>query len=180
VLTKEFVAFVSPEDPHHLQDRKWHAVPTGRIVYVEGGGSRKYGHLALHREIIGAGASDTDHKDHDGLNNRRENLRAATRSQNVRYQVGPSGFRGDRLQRRTGHWKAEISGGKLGTFRTPEKAARAYDKAAIKRFGEFAITNFGKENPALLASNAGPKRHDSTQPRIDQPIKIREVIHDDQ
>jgi hypothetical protein len=71
VLTKGYVTFVSPEDAGLLQTRKWHAKPRERIVYVEAGGSKGSVPAALHREILGAASEDTDHRDHDGLNNRR-------------------------------------------------------------------------------------------------------------
>jgi hypothetical protein len=56
---------------------------SGRLVYAEaGGGSKGYPHVRLHREIVGA-VVEIDHKDHDGTNNRRSNLRAGSHSQNI-------------------------------------------------------------------------------------------------
>jgi hypothetical protein len=65
VLTDGYVTLVSLEDAHHLQGRKWRAVPRGRIVYVEstlGGG--------LHRVILGelVAECDTDHVHRTNLN----------------------------------------------------------------------------------------------------------------
>ena len=152
VLTKGFVTIVSPQDARHLQGRKWCALvnTTGALVYA--GTTEKNKNVLLHRQILGVAVDavgiEPDHKDHDGLNNRRKNLRPATRSQNCansRQQSGVSGFRGVGIDRKAGRWIAKISGQHIGAFNTPEEAARAYDSAAGEFFGEFATLNFPEE-----------------------------------
>lgn len=88
-----------------------------------------------------------DHIDHNGLNNRRSNLRPATAGQNnanSRSRLGSSStYKGVWLDR--GKWRAEIkSQGKkhrLGRFLVEEDAALAYNSAAVELFGEYALLN---------------------------------------
>lgn len=91
-----------------------------------------------------------DHKDRNGLNNRRDNLRAATGVQN-KGNIGlnaanTSGYRGVMWAKQKGKWKATLCHRPkvkhLGFFLNKEDAARAYDKAAAEYFGEFAYLNF--------------------------------------
>jgi hypothetical protein len=89
----------------------------------------------------------TDHKNHDKLDNRRENLRIATYTQNA--ANGPkskalSGYRGVtpyRYYSTNNRWKATIMNRNLGLFESPEKAAVAYNTAAVAMWGEFASLN---------------------------------------
>jgi hypothetical protein len=152
ILTRGYVAFVSPEDAHHLQGGKWYAIEERRARLKRCYAARCYkkgkSPIRLHCAILGDSDGHIDHKDHDGLNNRRSNLRPCTPSQNYgngRYQSGESGFRGVHRLRKN-RWRAWVSKKYLGTFDTPEAAARAYDEAALKHFGEFATLNFPPQN----------------------------------
>jgi hypothetical protein len=86
-----------------------------------------------------------DHRDGDPSNNRWNNLRRATASQNGanarRSKSNASGFKGV-SRARSGRWRAGISkkGRRhhLGIFSTPQEAHAAYVAAARRLFGEFA------------------------------------------
>ena len=116
------------------------------------------GMISMHNVILPPPAGFlTDHKDTDKLNNQSENLRHATHTQNgynrKKDYDNKSGYKGvvkvepSRKWRNPGdRWRASIKvNGKtfsLGCHYSPEDAARAYDEAAKKHFGEFAKTNF--------------------------------------
>lgn len=112
----------------------------------------------MHRLIVGARPHEhIDHANGDTLDNRRSNLRVCTQSQNLcnrgRTRANRSGFKGVRCKtdrgRRSSPWQANIRlDGRqthLGYFATAEDAARAYDTAALKHYGEFARLNFGPQ-----------------------------------
>lgn len=95
-----------------------------------------------------------DHIDGDKLNNNINNLREATKSQNAtnskntKYYNGKptsSGFKGVHWHKQREKWQSRISiNGKrkhLGLFTSEIKAARSYNRAAIKEYGEFARLN---------------------------------------
>jgi hypothetical protein len=95
-------------------------------------------------------AQHIDHRDLDGLNNRRRNLRPATIAQNRqnvrRRSHNRSGFKGVSWKATNRNWVAQIRlDGKpkhLGSFDSPIDAARIYDRAAKRLYGRFARLNF--------------------------------------
>ncbi len=103
----------------------------------------------LHRELVTPpDGMWADHVNRNRLDNRRQNLRFATPSQNGgnRSHGFPrtkhlSAFKGV-CPVPYGWWHATIAGRYLGRFRSEEDAAAAYDKAAVERYGEFAVLNF--------------------------------------
>lgn len=157
VLTQGYEAVVDLCDAQTVAAYKWHAVKDKHTVYAqtsikdEDGVYRKIG---LHTLLMGRnGGKLVDHKDGDGLNNRRNNLRFATASQNQANKRvsknNTSGFKGVRFASwATGRnrWRASISVGgeykSLGYFSSAEEAAMAYDRSAVKHFGDYAHPNF--------------------------------------
>lgn len=154
-LTKGYCALVDIADYEQLNSFNWYAA----VRVLKNGDKKIYAcrkiydprpkTLYMHREIMQV-ADDVlvDHKDRDGLNNRRYNLRAATHRQN-NYNTAPSknktGYRGVAFDARRNKWTAfiRIPSGKrmtLGRFNTPEGAAKAYaDAVKIYHDPEFSI-----------------------------------------
>ena len=91
-----------------------------------------------------------DHWDHNGLNCQTWNMRQTTPALNAANRLASPGhasqYKGVSLVPRRRPWKAEIrQGGRyiyLGTYKTEEAAARAYDRAAAELWGKFACLNF--------------------------------------
>lgn len=107
--------------------------------------------IRLHRFIMGVGPGDPeiDHKNGNTLDNRKCNLRFATRHQNMRNvrlkRKNKHGYIG--VYKESNKFRACISINDKtvhvkGSFDTAEEAAKARDKLAYKTSGEFAILNF--------------------------------------
>lgn len=133
---------------------KWYAAKRRKTFYGarnirrdDGKKTIVYLHKVIGKRIRIDG--ETDHKNRCGLDNTRSNLRPATRSQNVANQEltsrNTSGIKGVCFAAWAGKWRAliRIDGQTrhIGYFSTAEEAAKAYDDAARKRFGEFACVN---------------------------------------
>lgn len=155
VLPSGHVALVDDLDYERVvQAGPWSARPSSNTTYVQrnvkradGGGTTQ----ALHVFLLGC--NGVDHRNGDGLDNQRSNLRVATSSQNSmnrrRRSDNRAGFKGVTWDKHRNHWQALIyAGGKkrhVGYYDTPEAAARGYDAAARELFGEFARPNFPQE-----------------------------------
>ena len=108
-------------------------------------------YIYLHHLVFGkpSPGKEVDHKNTNKLDCQRKNLREATHSQNqwnrTKYKCNNSGFKGVCLTK-SGRYEVSIKvkgvQRSLGTFSSPIEAAKAYDRAAKKLFGEFARTNF--------------------------------------
>lgn len=151
-LTQGQVALVDDEDFDTLNSFKWCAQKNGNNFYAIRGirVGRKTQTIHMHRLIKGAPIGfEIDHKDGNGLNNQRNNLRVCTRSENQmnkRKQEGLSSiYKGVSFHKREGKWRAVIMiNGKainLGDFASEIEAAKAYDAKAIALFCEFANLN---------------------------------------
>jgi hypothetical protein len=147
-LTQGTYTRVSDEDYERANRYKWSLLKGGyavRSVCKDG----KQTILYLHRFILDAPKGiEVDHKSGDKLDNTRENLRLATRVQNLyNTRIRPntrSGYKGVRLTI-SNKWQAYLRINKtfknLGSFINKEEAAIAYNKAAMTYFGDFAHIN---------------------------------------
>ena len=112
--------------------------------------------LVLHKYVKGVSPEGMyiDHINRNTLDNRKENLRFVTPQQNKYNQKtrkdNTSGYKGVGVQTHCKRYIVRIVyGGKrhsLGTFDSPEDGARVYDKKALEVFGEYAVTNFPRED----------------------------------
>lgn len=144
-LTRGHVAIVDDDDFEYLNQWYWHS--TGKYARRRDG--KRF--LFMHRAFLpDDNPFQVDHINGNGFDNRRENLRLVTASENRansrRRSDGSSQFKGVSLRRTTGRWEAKIltpTGRRhLGFFADEETAARAYDAAAREVFGRFAHLNF--------------------------------------
>jgi hypothetical protein len=157
-LTQYKVTKVDASDFEFLSQWEWQATYTPSTkgwtaVRYAKTSTGKVGPIPMHRVIMSAPPGlDVDHRDHDSLNNVRSNLRVCTRSQNLantrKRQNCTSQFKGVSFDPRRKLWALQISsGGKrvvMKRFDNELVAARAYDEAATRIFGEFANLNFPK------------------------------------
>lgn len=156
ISTKKYpntYAIVDDEDYERINQYKWYPQKIGKNIYAcrrEHITRNKGNYILMHRYILDyIGDSYVDHKDGDGLDNRKENLRLCTKNQNhynscVRSD-NTSGYKGVYYHKGAKKWMAYITKDQkrihLGLHKNKEDAAVAYNKAAEEYFGEFARLN---------------------------------------
>jgi len=149
----KFIVLVDDDDYEKLKEYHWsikiskskyHSIPIAE--------SRKNNKLiAMHRLITNCPAGMyVDHKNHNTLDNRKENLRVCTNAQNcsnVRKPKGSSSsnYKGVHFYKRSKKYQAYIKVNykriHLGFYENEDQAAIAYNIAALKYHGEFACLN---------------------------------------
>lgn len=168
-LTRGYVALVDDEDYERVNAHRWYANPKIHLdgsttiygLMFERVNGKRIGRL-LHRFILNPPKHvHVDHRDGNGLNCTRANLRHADKSLNGANQRiksnNTSGFKGVSVSGQA--WRVYIGfRGRqqyLGTYESIEFAAAVYDAAARHLFGPFALTNFDIPNPdaeAIIAA----------------------------
>lgn len=157
-LTQGKFAIVDDEDFEYLNQFNWCANKIGntyyavRVLYLGGGRkNQKRKKIFMHRQILNAqDGEEVDHRNHCTLDNRKQNIRFCTHSQNNQnrnpYKNTSSKFKGVSWNKRDKKWEVQIMlNGKtihLGLFFDEIEAANAYDDKARELFSEFAKTNF--------------------------------------
>jgi hypothetical protein len=153
-LSKGFKTTVSDEDYGRVSNLKWYAhkgtsghyYAANMSQVVDGARRRVFMHRLINDTPEGL---ETDHINGDSLDNRRENLRTATKSQNQHNtklrKDSTSGYKGVSWHKATKKWRARVNKDGhtvfTGYFDDITEAARAYNMAAQKLFGEFAELN---------------------------------------
>lgn len=155
---------VDDDDYDRLSKYRWYGFHHRNTSYAKrmlSKSSKKM--VMMHRDIMNITESSVfiDHKDGNGLNNQKSNLRICTARQNVQNQskqktrATSSRYKDVGFDKARNRWRAyiqiplpSINGESrsayksLGRYLSEEEAARAYDRGAIKYFGEFSNVNF--------------------------------------
>lgn len=156
-LSQGKVAMIDDVDFVIVGRHRWCAVLNGKdlwyaVTSIEKGGTRRS--IRMHRMLLGLkykGKQQADHINHNGLDNRRANLRICSHTENVRNSRvlvhKTSIYKGVCWDKNAKKWHAGISVGAgkqkhLGHFKLEECAALAYDFAAVRYHGEYAVFNF--------------------------------------
>src|ERR1039458_6809617 len=146
-LTRNKFALIDDCDYWLVQPFTWYAFKSGKQWYAATKFQRPSHETALlHRLLAGFPPFQLDHKNGNGLDCRRRNLRPATPSQNganrTKQRNNKSGYKGVYKDARRKEWYAAIRSGGfgyyLGSFSNPIAASGAYHMAANLCFGEFA------------------------------------------
>lgn len=147
-LTQGKVALVDDASFEELNKNKWCASLGNKTFYAVRGFKKpngKWSTKAMHRVIFEESKLEIDHRDGNGLNNQKDNLRPCDHSTNNmnkgKLVNNTSGFKGVTWNKSIGKWQAQIKLNKkpiyLGVFPTKEEAYKAYCEAGKKYHGEF-------------------------------------------
>lgn len=146
-LTQGYEAVIDAADVPLVSGVTWRALVRRDTVYAQAQGPRPARTpMLLHRVLTGEPVGfKVDHRDGDGLNNRRTNLRVATSHQNGQNsrlsRANTSGLKGASWEKRARKWQASIriqgTQKHLGYYATAEEAHAAYCAASQEHHGEF-------------------------------------------
>ena len=162
-LSQNKFAIVDADDYDRLNQYKWCLSRTRHTNYAmrRTKGKRVKGRrvkrktIMMHRFILDAPRHlVVDHINHNGLDNRKRNLRLCTRAENSRnrrpFNIKGSRYKGVSWDKGRKVFIACIYCNRknyyLGRFKSEIAAAKAYDRKAVELFGEFAFLNFPQES----------------------------------
>lgn len=145
------IIYIDKIDYDLVKNHTWSIAYHNENVYAVASINSKT--IKMHRLIAGFPKGRVDHKDNNGLNNKRNNLRIATVAQNAMNKKLPknntTGFKGVLFVKKYGTYTAHLKlNGRYihgGTFDLAADAAKKYNEMAIMYFGEFANINIIKE-----------------------------------
>lgn len=146
-LTQGKVAFIDDCDFQEISAYKWHALTDGYNWYAAR--KRDGKQFRMHNQLmVPPVGCFVDHLDGNGLNNQRRNMRVCSHAQNMantkKKKNNKSGFKGVCWKKKNKKWVSQIKSGRvihLGLFTDKIEAAMAYDEAALRIHGPFALTN---------------------------------------
>lgn len=162
-LTQDKVTLVDDNDYEYLMQWQWNASKGVKTYYARRTANDPRRTVIMHRELLGAKKGQmVDHKDHNGLNNQRENIRLCSARDNCRNRpsrglskyLGVVQFccckqytnkAGEQIEKKYHYWRTSVYvDGKrkyLGSFSSEIEAAIIYNIAARKYYREFANPN---------------------------------------
>ena len=150
LLTQNKMTIIDTEDIPLVWPYRWYARLNRRVWYAYSSVWHRGPKFLMHRVLLDPPKGlAVDHRDHNGLNNRRHNIRPCTTAQNNQNRPpgDRKGYKGVWPDKRytPWTWRAEINIDRkkvcLGTFKTRIEAMKAYNEAAKKYHGEFAWLN---------------------------------------
>lgn len=148
LVGNEKFGLVEERDLPKVLKHRWRAFKPRKVCYAYT--SVKRDALYMHNLIMGTSRGiEIDHRNRNGLDNVRKNLRKSDRSTNScnrpANRNNTSGYKGVTFDRRYGKWRSVIGLNNktyfLGYFKTAKEAARAYNRGAVKHHGSFAYLN---------------------------------------
>ena len=157
-LNNNYTCNIDDEDYNEIKKYHWFTQHNGHATYAATHITQDK-LMLMHRLILKLKEGEIcDHKDHNGLNNQRNNIRQTTSQNNSANQTKTrtyknlptmSKYKGVSWNRNYMKWFSQIGHNHktlyLGIYTSEIEAAKAYDKKALELYGEHAYTNFGEQ-----------------------------------